>query len=198
MLTRMAAHHPLFWVVNAKNCITFGRRCVIPIEMTTETYIEMATQQRKSLLRLAKDFLHSEAEAEDVVQESLLRLWLLRERIEQPRDFSLLATRITKNVCISIWRKQQGRQTVPLEALSSLASSMYCDTMEDAENRRLFQDAVDRLPASYRRIFQLWQQGMSTQEIAAVTGANPRSVSSMLSTARARILARLRHLHPNL
>ena len=72
MLTSMAAHHPLFWAVNAKNCITFGRRCVIPIEMTTETYIEMATQQRKSLLRLAKDFLHNEAEAEDVVQESLL------------------------------------------------------------------------------------------------------------------------------
>ncbi|MGM9674353.1 MAG: RNA polymerase sigma factor [Bacteroidaceae bacterium] len=162
--------------------------------MTTETYIEMAARQRAELLRMARDFLHDEAEAEDAVQESLLRLWLMRERIAQPRDFCLLAVRITKNVCISLWRKHQGRQMLPLEALTSLESSMRCDGVEEAENSRLLREAVDSLPPSYRRIFHLWRQGMEIQEIAIVAGAKPRTVSSMLSAARARILARLKQI----
>ena len=75
--------------------------------MTAETYIELAERQRLQLSRLATDFLHDEASAEDVVQESLLRLWLMRERIDTPQDFCALAVRITKNVCISLWRKKQ-------------------------------------------------------------------------------------------
>lgn len=179
---------------NQSERITIGHWRVIYTEMTTETYIEMAARQRAELLRMARDFLHDEAEAEDAVQESLLRLWLMRERIAQPRDFCLLAVRITKNVCISLWRKHQGRQMLPLEALTSLESSMRCDGVEEAENNRLLREAVDSLPPSYRRIFHLWRQGMEIQEIAIVAGAKPRTVSSMLSAARARILARLKQI----
>ena len=179
---------------NQSERITIGHWRVIYTEMTTETYIEMAARQRAELLRMARDFLHDEAEAEDAVQESLLRLWLMRERIAQPRDFCLLAVRITKNVCISLWRKHQGRQMLPLEALTSLESSMRCDGVEEAENSRLLREAVDSLPPSYRRIFHLWRQGMEIQEIAIVAGAKPRTVSSMLSAARARILARLKQI----
>lgn len=163
------------------------------IEMTKEAYIEMAEKQRMQLSRLATGFLHDTDAAEDVVQESLLRLWLLRERIETAQDFSALAIRITKNVCISLWRQKQKQQTVSLEALNSLENSSQSTDIEDKECQQILQQALSELAPAERRIFQLWQQDLSIQEIATITGAQPRTVSSMLSLTRRKLYTKLKN-----
>lgn len=144
------------------------------------------------MLRLATDFLHNESEAEDVVQESLLRLWLMRERIVAEADFCALSIRITKNVCISLWRHKQKQQTVALEALNNLEDSSHTGDIEDQECQQLLQKALSELPPAERRIFQLWQQDLGIQEIASITGAQPRTVSSMLSGARRKLYLKLK------
>lgn len=160
--------------------------------MTLETYIEQAEKQRPVLMKLAAGFLHDEAEAEDAVQESLLRLWLLRERLVSPQEFAPLAVRITKNVCISLWREKQKQPTVPLEAIASLENISPPGGIEEKENAQRLRQAIDALPPSERRIFLLWQQDMSIQEIATITGIKPRTVSSMLSLARKKIYSKLK------
>lgn len=161
--------------------------------MTQETYIELAEEQRIRLKEIAQSFLHDEAEAEDAVQETLLRLWLLRERMASAEDFRPLAVRITKNVCISLWRQKQKQVSVPLEAIALLESScMPSDLEEEKENGLMLSRAVNSLPPAERRIFQLWQQDMDIQEIAVITGAKPRTVSSMLSLARRKIFEKMK------
>lgn len=160
--------------------------------MTQEMYIEQAERLRPQLRKLALDFLHDEAEAEDVVQESLLRLWLLRERLASSQDFAPLAVRITKNICVSLWRQKQKQHTVPLEVMNVLEGSYLDMDMEEKENDQRLRQALDSLPPSERRIFQLWQQDMSIQEIAAITGIKPRTVSSMLSLARKKLYVKLK------
>lgn len=150
-------------------------------------------RQRSGLVRLAAAFLHDGEAAEDAVQETLLRLWLLRERTETPQDFCALSVRIVKNVCVSLWRKESGRRAAALEALDMLDGTACCsDALEEEEDRLRLQEAVDGLAPAERRMFRLWQQGMGIQEIAAITGAKPRTVSSMLSVARTRICKRLK------
>lgn len=161
--------------------------------MTTETYIELAEKQRLQLSRLAQGFLHDEANAEDVVQESLLRLWIMREKIETAQDFSALAVRITKNVCISLWRQKQKQATVPLEALNQLDTAYTSTAIEEEDNNQRLQKAITELPPAERRIFQLWQQDLSIQEISVITGAKPRTVSSMLSGARRKLFEKLKN-----
>lgn len=161
-------------------------------EMTQETYIEQAERLRPQMRKLAASFLPDEAEADDVVQEALLRLWLLRERLVSPQEFAPLAVRITKNVCISLWRQKQKQPTVPLEAIASLENSSPPGNIEEKENALRLRQALDALPPSERRIFQLWQQDMSIQEIATITGIKPRTVSSMLSLARKKLYAKLK------
>lgn len=160
--------------------------------MTTEAYIEWAEKQRPLLSNLARGFLHDEQATEDVVQESLLRLWLLRDRIEGWPDFNALSVRITKNVCISLWRKQQKMKTVALEALEELDGCCASEGLENREKQQLLARALAALPPSERRIFTLWQQDMSIQQIAVITGAKPRTVSSMLSLARKKLYEKLK------
>lgn len=160
--------------------------------MTTEAYIEWGERQRPLLLNLATGFLHDGEQAEDVVQESLLRLWLLRDRIVSQSDFNALAVRIAKNVCISLWRRQQKERSVPLEALKGVEGSLTAPGIESEEKNMLLEKALGTLSPSERRIFTLWQQDLDIQQIATITGAKPRTVSSMLSLARRKLFEKLK------
>ena len=160
--------------------------------MTKETYTVMAEQCRPQLNRLAASFLHDECAADDVVQESLLRLWLMHDRINSEQDFKALAVRITKNVCISLWRQEQKMQTVPLEALNAIEHSYQPADIEKREERQRLERAIGQLPPTDRRLFHLWRQELGIQEIAAITGIKPRTVSSMLSLIRRKLYEQLK------
>ena len=52
---------------------------------------------RPALLRMAIRYLEDSDEAEDVVQDALLKLWFLRDRLDQYRSVDALAIVITKH-----------------------------------------------------------------------------------------------------
>ena len=51
--------------------------------MTQQEFEHIAQQLRPQLLNIGRQFFNDEDCAEDIAQETLMRLWLLRERIEQ-------------------------------------------------------------------------------------------------------------------
>ena len=69
---------------------------------------------RPAILRMATHYTEDTDEAEDVAQETLLKLWFLRERISQYRSIDALAMVITKHLCINRKRGQH-LDTVSLE-----------------------------------------------------------------------------------
>ena len=162
--------------------------------MTAEQFTETVQHQRPALMRLARGFLHDEAEAEDVVQEVLLRMWLLRERLTASPDFVPLSVRITKNVCVSLWRQKQRQSVVALEAIKALEGGREAsDSLEEQEGHESLCKALLTLTVTQRRMFLLWQQEMSIQEIAALMGVGPRTVSSTLSLARRKLFEFIVH-----
>lgn len=160
--------------------------------MTNEAFNEEVKLLRSRLVGLARSFLHEDAEADDVVQETLLRMWLLKERIGTNKDFTALAIRITKNVCVSVWRQKQKSQQIGLDAVAMLQDSLQTsDETETNENHQRLKRAVAMLAPAERRIFLLWEQDLGIQEIATIIGIKPRTVSSMLSLARRKLLSLL-------
>lgn len=154
--------------------------------MTDEQFIAHVDSLRPLLLREGRKFFRSEAE--DVAQETLLRLWLLRDRLPLGDELRALALRIARNVCVSRWRAGQLRHHQSLsipEAAQPVASD---DSVEEAENDRLLSEVIERLSPSERRVFSLRQeQGMSLPLMASLTGMKPRSISAKLSAARRKI-----------
>lgn len=136
----------------------------------------------------ARALLRADADAEDVTQEVLLRLWEQRAELSGIRNLLAFATRITRNLCIDRFRKTVASQ--PLE--SAPASSDDKPTPEEAyETRDSFQlvMALSRqLSAKQRQILLLRDAaGCSFEEIASITGLRPPNVRMHLSRARKRI-----------
>ena len=155
--------------------------------MTQQEFEHIAQQLRPLLLHIGQQFFGNSNNAEDIAQETLMRLWQLRERIEQQIGIVPLAIRMAKNLCISEWRKQQVRM-----AGSKLQEQMADETisrqMETNEAIAQLRLALLQLKPAEQRLFRMRHElEMDIAEISSVTGISPRSVSAMLSTAKRKL-----------
>ena len=155
--------------------------------MTQQEFEHIAQQLRPKLLNIGRQFFNDGDYAEDIAQETLMRLWLLRERIEQQIGIVPLAIRMAKNLCISEWRKQQVR-TSGNGLQEQMADETISRQMEANEAIAQLRLALLQLKPAEQRLFRMRHElEMDIAEISSVTGISPRSVSAMLSTAKRKL-----------
>jgi RNA polymerase sigma factor (sigma-70 family) len=167
--------------------------------MNQQEYEHIVPELRPRLTDIGRQFFYDEEIAEDIAQETLMRLWMLRERIEPLTDIAPLAVRMAKNLCVSEWRKQKVRRGNSLHAdcnatlrprVGELTTSedIHRDMVLREEIARLRQ-AVGQLKPAEQRLFRMRHEAeMDIQQISTATGIGVRSVSAMLSTAKRKLL----------
>ena len=122
---------------------------------------------REKLLAQARRLTGSEEDAEDIVQEVLLRLWSKRTELDRCASIEAFATTATRNACID-WMRT--RHTV--------GTDLSEGTLQ----------ADDRTPESLLEAKDEMQLvEYETEEIAQVTGCNAEAIRSNLSRARKRM-----------
>lgn len=145
--------------------------------MEQERFAQWAVQLRPRLVKVGRDFFGHAADADDVAQETLLRLWRVRGRIDEARSVKALAVRLAKNYCVSLWRRRQCEAGGEEAEAADLAPSP-AERLEEAESLRLLRQAIDRLPRAERRVFLMRQEdGLTAAQIAAVAGMTERSAA---------------------
>ena len=144
---------------------------------------------RPKLLSVARNFtLASGLETDDVVQEALMNLWELMEQDYPIRDAEALAIRITKNICISHYRK------VHLDTQSLVHDNYIGGTeatvLTDKEDLRKIRKSIyGTLTMSQKEYLHLRNdEGKTLDEIAEITGKPKTSIKSTISAARKQML----------
>ncbi len=134
----------------------------------------------------ATEFFHNREDAEDVVQEVYVRL--LERGWHEGDDVEALCMRATKNLCISVWRRQKLRETEQLEMIPERAGKDTADTpLLQAEQQEGIERAINQLPPSEQRVVRMKMEDMSPRDIAQETGIPSRSISTMLWSAKKKL-----------
>lgn len=143
---------------------------------------------RPQMLRVAMDFFHNEEDAEDVVQEVYVRM--LKRGWRQGDNVEALGIRATKNLCVSVWRRQRLRESEPLESVPESAGHDSADTpLLNGERDAEIENAIRKLPPSEQRLIRMkHQDDMPLEEIAKKTGMSRRSASTIISSAKKHLL----------
>ena len=159
--------------------------------MTEQEFAYLSDRIRGKLVKLARRFNRAtglDMEADDIVQDALVTLWQLAEKGYPIRDAEALAVKITKTRCVERYRRQHIRfeplsdQPVP-GGFSATADTDETDI--DTIRNIVQKDLTD----SQRKLVALRnEQGMSLDEIAAVTGRPKGSIKVALSTARKKMM----------
>ena len=155
--------------------------------MEHSEFARLAPVLRPKAKAVGRDFFGTEEPAEDVAQETMIRLWKAWGTLSSPQDAERLAVRMAKHECINVWRKEQRRPHTSLSIAHEETHAAPNDghSLEEAELTEAIRRAAQTLRHSEGRLWRMFAEaGMATNEIASATGINVRTVSSMLSHAR--------------
>lgn len=154
--------------------------------MTNQEFEILARRLRITMLHSAERLLGSRDEAEDVVQEALLKLWAMRDRLGDYRSPEALARIVVKRLSLNVLRNYGRHPMVELRA------EYEGDTEADEQSReriRTLLEAVDRLPSKQQMILRMKHiKGMETEEIAEVAQMSIDAIYQNLSRARRAVL----------
>lgn len=160
--------------------------------MTFNDFEHIVHRVRPTILKTAYQFFQNKDDAEDVVQEVLMKLWLRYGKLDYG-EAEKLAIIATKNLCVSTIRQQRLREHVPITDNLDIVSVEPPDAQLKAEEyAAILEKAIHTLTRSEQRLIYLMQQeGLNANEIAIITGIHVRSVRTMVSSARKKILKQL-------
>jgi RNA polymerase sigma-70 factor, ECF subfamily len=148
---------------------------------------------RAALTRHCTRMLGSRSEAEDAVQETLLRAWRTHARFEGRCPLGAWLHRIATNVCIDMLNARS-RRAMPADPASLQAVPLEAGAETDPAERVLAQEtfqlallaAVERLPASQRAVLMLRDAlSWKASEVGELLGISDAAVNSALYRARA-------------
>ena len=159
--------------------------------MESQDFQHIATTVRPMLMNLCWSFFDRQElayDAEDAVQETLMRLWQMRDRIGDYQKPEALAMLIAKNVCIDILKLSK-EQHEALDETANVISNVQADqTIITHDTERLINNALEKLPTTQRRMLMMRSEGMSMSEIGAACGTTPTSAKTMICAARKRMM----------
>lgn len=147
---------------------------------------------KDKLFRLALRITLDRAEAEDVVQDTMIRVWDKRDEWKQFDSVEAYCLTVAKNLAIDRSQKKEA-QNVPLTPAmeeESEASGPY-DQLVGDERMRIIHRLIDELPEKQRLIMQLRDiEGESYKEIAKVLNLTEEQVKVNLFRARQKVKQR--------
>ena len=141
--------------------------------------MDEARRLRPKLLEVARRYL-SDDDAEDTVQDVLLRLWQMVDMLHLPLD--ALASVLTRNLCIDRLRRAPA-------AHQSLQEPENMESPEEPESQvariERMMAIIGQLPSMQQTILRLRHiEGMEMKEIAALIGSSEVAIRKALSRAR--------------
>ncbi len=143
---------------------------------------------RGKLLNYARKLTDDSSDAEDVVQEVMLKLWNIRQKLEEYNSIEALAVRITHNLCMDMWRSKRTDQ-VSLDQVPVVSQTVNPErVLEGNDEIRLMREIISSLPTLQQTIIRMIDiEEYETEEIAQITGCSSESIRSNLSRARKKV-----------
>lgn len=153
---------------------------------------------KDTLFRLAKRITGSREDAEDLVQDTLLRLWQQRSELGEKTSLEAYAITICRNLALDRLRASE-RRNVSLDEESYAAPDNAPSPQQQLESRerharleRLFAS----LPEPARSVLHLRDiEGKSTRETAEALNLSEGNVKVILSRARTALRNQLLKTH---
>lgn len=148
---------------------------------------------------VALRLLGSSADAEDVVQDTMLKIWTHRGRWEHGRaKFSTWLYRVVTNRCIDLHRRPR---TDNVDAVPEPADAKpdAFSTLQRDEVTSLLEAAIQSLPEQQRVAVVLsYHEDMSNGDIAEVMNTTVSAVESLLKRGRQQLREILRQHKPDI
>lgn len=153
--------------------------------MNIDELFDNTEEVRPRLIAIARKIVGNDDDAEDIVQDALLRLWQVKEEV---RNAESMAKIITRNLSIDYVRRRH--ITVDIDESNLETDS----TSNNDEQIQRIMNLINKLPTMQQMVIRLRHiDGLKMADIAKITGTTEQAVRQSISRARRTILKNYNH-----
>lgn len=157
--------------------------------MTKVSFRNNVLPLKNKLYRLALRITLTPEDAEDVVQETMMKVWSRRQQWEQIDSMEAFCLTICRNLSLDKMRKMTGNeQSLEDNKVDTPDHSHSANPEEQAiqqDRLRLVRQIIDSLPEKQRSVMQLRDfEGKSYKEIATIMNISEEQVKVNIFRAR--------------
>lgn len=155
-----------------------------------------------ALCRFACKYVEDMQQSEDIVQDTLLKIWEQRAKLSGLTSLKSYLYSAVKNSCINYLEHQRvvNKYVENISVEVNLLSLQYENTDFEDEQALLENQlirAIDDLPKQCGEIFKMkYLDGLRTKEIAAQTNLSPRTVEAHVFNALKTLRERFKNVSP--
>ena len=171
---------------------------IVDLSGDPEGFDEFVQSYRRKLFQYSFLMCGHREDAEEVAQETLMRVFSNLDQLRDPQSLKSWVFRIAKNECLMKRRKSvfapehelsiedlhpqaAGSQTIEIADWSGLPD----DAAQRSEYRRIIGEAIRELPETYRAVILLRDvEELTTEEAASVLDVSTDLVKTRLHRAR--------------
>lgn len=176
--------------------MTSNNNSAVPPPDTKQLFLQVAEGNERAFETLFNTFLpklypfiikfiKSEPAAQEIVQETFIRVWLSRDKLSEIDNPGGWLYKVASNECYSYLRKSilNNKFFNPLTFEPEPVNSTH-EGFALKELNRLIGEAVNKLPAQRKKIYRMSRdEGKSIPEIASILNISPNTVKNALVTS---------------
>jgi RNA polymerase sigma-70 factor (ECF subfamily) len=153
--------------------------------MTQDAILNTLISLQPAMQLAAEKMLHSEADAEDMVQDTVLELWERRDQLQHVLNLNAYAMQTVKNRCISFLRKHRDIATDDIRVFDNIVDEEVIAEAALIEERAAQLDSMmERLPDIQRKAVTMrYIENTSHEEMQQRLGMSSTHVYATLSRA---------------
>ena len=142
--------------------------------MELETFKITVLPLREKLINISWRMMEDRSDAEDIVQETFLKLWQIREKLDGYNSVEALAVQVAKNLALDKLKQHRPEGTEQHDTVARI------------------RWLISKLPSLQQTIIRMKDvEGYELAEIAEITGTQVEAVRVNLSRARKKIREQL-------
>lgn len=152
--------------------------------MDADTFKKVFIPYHQKLYRIAYRIVQDAANAEDIVQDTFIKLWNKRDEMESVDNTEAFAIVILRNTCLDYLRKTKNDRYTDYDTDMPETTSLtkQIELQDEAEKVKYL---INKLPDQQRQVMMMkhWDD-YSDEEIEQATGLSAGNIRVILSRAR--------------
>jgi RNA polymerase sigma-70 factor (ECF subfamily) len=166
-------------------------------------YIELVNRYKDKLINFIFNYLGDLESSEDVVQETMIKLYQKKHYYKEIAKFSTWLYTIAKNLANTELRRRKQRKTTLLSQFSKDDKTYELPSNDPEPGQeiqtdivnKIIRNAVDQLSEKFKIVIVLRDiQGLSYEDISEIINVPIGTVKSRINRARLQLQVELKHL----